>query len=141
MFRVTCRSYVSPYVRFLIETKGWMPQLPALERAAAITKLYKDLDETEKAALAIRARNTKQRERTVKKRRQPNPYNTFVRIYTLDRTLDGTKHNFFPEHLKQTVAAYGEYKKLLAEEGKQLTSELDLHAMKRLSDKLHPPHR
>ena len=124
---------MSPYVRFLMETKGQLRDLPAPKRGVAIATLYRALNKYEKAALVIRANKTKLPKR-VPKEKEPNTYRQFLKAYWFHKRAEGAKYDkkSFGERARLGALAFAEYKVLVAEKGLPLTNKIDKSLVNKL---------
>ena len=131
MFRTTSKNLVSPYFRFLMETKGTLKGIPILERAPAMAKLYKELSPKQKAALVARAKKTKYFVNPPK-RAKPHTYHVFLKAYAKKKWVAGNSLSKWGAQAKKAGAAFSKYKQALAEKGGKLSYKLDGSILKKL---------
>lgn len=97
MFRRCSTRLVSPFVQFVIESKGTLTGIPAASRGVALGKQYHALTAKAKAALVARAKATPlvRKPKAPKQPRAPSAYALFVKK-NWNTVADGTA----PQKLK-----------------------------------------
>ena len=124
MFRATSKQLVSPYFRFLMETKGQLKTLPIPQRGPAIAKLFYALSEKEKAALAVRAAKTKSFKNPPPKH-DPHTYASFLKVYKAKKFWQkGNNLKTFGKQAKDAAKAFQRYKRAVADSGKTLSYKI-----------------
>ena len=102
MLRGSKTCLVSPYCRFLVETRDLFCYLPVGQRGAALGQMYRSLSESERAELKTRAA---QKTEQVKSRQKISPRITNLCQHSKVGTKTG--RNEYHEFLKQHKHSWG----------------------------------